>query len=426
MRLSMEQKRAVSARLAARYRSCARANERSQILTQVVELTGYNRHYAAWVLRNFGKERLVRSASGELIRLVVGRRNKRGAALRPRLYGESVRKMVVLIWESFDQMCAKRLVAILPEALGALAKRGRLRRGGALYKKLSHISASTVDRLLAPERVKRRLKGIAHTKPTTILKNSIPIRVSSELRGEQPGHWQVDLVGHDGGDPNGQFAFSLNAVELYSGWVEPRILLNKAHAWVKKAAESLKNDSPIPVKSFHSDNDSAFINEPMQSWCRQQGIGFSRARPYHSNDTCYVEQKNYNIVRQALGYARYETPQEVALIGKLYSRLRLLTNFFYPSMKLLHKQRRGARIHKLYDKPQTPARRLLDCPTVSEAEKSRLRRQMRQLDPFGLRSEMAAIQTRLLALVRKKNLRVLYPGPNYPQAAAMKDRILFG
>ena len=50
---------------------------------------------------------------------------------------------------------------------------------------------------------------------------------SSELPVDEPGTFQIDLVGHDGGNPNGHFAFTLDAVELFSGWVEPRILLNK-------------------------------------------------------------------------------------------------------------------------------------------------------------------------------------------------------
>jgi hypothetical protein len=108
--------------------------------------------------------------------------------------------------------------------------------------------------------------------------------ISSELPVGEPGRFQIDLVGHDGGNPNGHFAFSLNAVELYSGWVEPRILLNKARRWVKKAVQSVKTTTVLTIKSPHSDNDSVFINEPLQAWCRLEGIAFSRGRPYHSND----------------------------------------------------------------------------------------------------------------------------------------------
>jgi hypothetical protein len=186
------------------------------------------------------------------------------------------------------------------------------------------------------------------------------------------------------------------------------------------------HEAPLPIKSIHSDNDSSFLNEPLQGWCRSQGILYTRARPYHSNDTCYVEQKNYNIVRQAVGYARYETEEEVALMGQPYENLRLLINLFYPSMKLLEKRRVHRRIHKRYDAPRTPARRLLESAEVDQVLKSQLRYRMRQLDPFVLKRDIARVQNQLLERVRRKNMRILYPGPAYPEATEIKSRALFG
>lgn len=422
----MDQKRAVIGKLAAKYRKCRTRRQRAKVLDNVQELTGYNRHYAAWLLRNFGRTRMLRDAEGKPLRLVVGRRNPRRPAVRPRTYDEAVKKILVFLWDCFDQMCGKRLVAILPDVLPVLATRRRLSKTDPVYGKLSQISAATIDRLLKPERAKRRLKGIAHTKPSSILKSSIPIVVSSELPVDEPGYYQIDLVGHDGGNPNGQFAFTLNAVELFSGWVEPRILLNKAQRWSQQAVKSIQNASPLPLKGLHSDNDSAFLNEPLQSWCAAQNIPYMRSRPYHSNDTCYVEQKNYNIVRQAVGYARYETQQEVELIGELYENLRLLINFFYPSMKLLEKKRVRGRIRKRYDQPQTPAQRLLDCTAIPAQIHSALRQQLSTLDPFVLKGNITQIQTQLLALVRSKNMKIQYPGPVYPQARERMSRQLFG
>lgn len=423
MRLSMDQRRAVTAKLAARYRAQRGRAARTALLNELVRISDYNRHYAAWVLRHFGTKRLVRAADGTLVKLVVGRRNKRRPTVRPRKYDEAVKRVLVYLWDWFDQMCGKRLVAILPQMLPVLVKHKKVKRGEPAYEKLSQISAATIDRLLKAERERRRLKGIAHTKPSTALKNSIPVVISSELRTEDPGHFQIDLVGHDGGNPNGHFAFTLTAVELYSGWVEPRSLLNKAHRWSQQAIESVHADSPVAVKSLHSDNDSSFLNESLQRWCAQHGIHYRRARPYHSNDTCYVEQKNYNIVRQTVGYARYETEQEVALLAELYEKLRLLINFFYPSVKLLAKERRNGRICKRYDKPKTPARRLLECAGVSATTKRWLRQQMQTLDPLRLKGQITTIQTQLLALVRRKNMKVLYPGPSYPEAERLMQRL---
>lgn len=414
MRLTLDQKQAVTAKQAARYRSQRRRGARSQMLDEVQRLTEYNRHYVAWLLRNVGRVRLLKAADGSLVKLLVGQHNKRRSTRRPRLYDQRVKKVLVYLWECFDQMCGKRLVAVLPQMVALLVHQGKLNKDDEAYAKLRQISAATIDRLLREERDKRRLKGIAHTRPSTTLKNSIPVVISSELRRDEPGHYQMDLVGHDGGNPNGHFAFTLTAVELYSGWVEPRILLNKAQRWTKSAVESLKNSAPVALRSLHSDNDTVFLNESLQSWCAAHGIRYARARPYHSNDTCYVEQKNYNIVRQTVGYARYETEEEVAVMARLYERLRLLINFFYPSMKLLEKKRVNGRIRKRYDKPRTPAARLLECASVSAQTKRRLRQQQATLDPMALKAQIVALQSRLLTLVRRKNMQILYPGPPDP------------
>jgi hypothetical protein len=242
-----------------------------------------------------------------------------------------------------------------------------------------------------------------------------------------PGHYQIDLVGHDGGNPNGHFAFSLNAIELLSGWIEPRIQLNKAQKWTREALKSIKSEAPVAIRSIHSDNDSAFINERLQSWCGENSIPYRRGRPYHSNDTCYVEQKNYDIVRQAVGYHRYESEEEVVLIADLYEKLRLLVNFFYPSVKLIEKKRRGAgRIYRRYDEPKSPFRRLLDCEQIPGAVKIKLRHRRSKLDPFLLKVEITQIQDRLVQLVKQKSMKILYPGPAYPKARERMAKHVYG
>jgi IS30 family transposase len=426
MRLTMDQKRAVSGKLAGRYRGSVSRKERSRILDEVVELTSYNRHYAAWLLHHFGKRRFVRTTDDKLVQLVVGRRNKRRLTRRPRKYDEAVKKRLEYIWDAFG-LCGKRLKAMMKDILPSLVARARLTADDEVYQKLMEISASTIDRLLKEERTKSKPKGNTHTKPSSLLKVQIPIVISSELNTTQPGHYQIDLVGHDGGNPNGHYAFSLNAVELLSGWIEPRILLNKAQKWTKEALISVKSEAPVPIESVHSDNDSAFINENLQSWCGKNQIFYTRARPYHSNDTCYVEQKNYDIVRQAVGYHRYETEQEVALISELYEKLRLLVNFFYPSFKLLQKIRRGGgRIKRVYDEPKSPFHRLIECEATPAVNKIKLHHRRRQLDPFELKASISRIQDQLIELVKQKSMKILYPGPSYPKATERMKQRLFG
>ena len=100
-------------------------------------------------------------------------------------------------------------------------------------------------------------------------------------------------------------------------------------------------------------------------FCEQEKISFSRTRPSRKNDNPYVEQKNYSVVRRAVGYARYEGERERELVNELYDRLRLQINFFKPVMKMVAKQRRGSRIWKKYDVPKTPYRRICESPEVA-------------------------------------------------------------
>ena len=69
------------------------------------------------------------------------------------------------------------------------------------------------------------------------------------------------------------------------------------------------------MKSLHTDCGGEFINTQVVAWCQKHGIEFRRGRPYRRNYTCYVEQKNFNRIRQAVGYVRFDTPQERELIA---------------------------------------------------------------------------------------------------------------
>lgn len=421
----MDQKRAVTGELAAKYRGCKSLKERSKILDEVVELTGYHRKHAAWMLRNYGKRRVVSVGPRESVLLVVGKKNKRRPTVRPRKYDRAVQEQIELIWDTFP-LCGKRLKAGMVDYIPPLIRRGHFEEGSEVHRKLLEISAATIDRLLAPVRAKEKLRGSTLTKPTSILKSQIPIMTSSELDTENPGHYEIDLVGHDGGNPNGHFARSLNAMELSSGWIEPRIVINEARRWTAEALEDIKSRAPILMLSLHSDNDSAFINQRIQGWCQEQQILYSRGRPYHSNDTCHIEQKNYDIVRQAVGYFRYESEEEVALVAELYENLRLLVNYFYPSARLVRKERVGSRIKRHYEAPKSPYRRLLENKAVPKAVKLKLRVKKHGLDPFELKAKVTAIQERLLELQREKAGRILYPGPSYPGAREQMRGRLFG
>lgn len=120
------------------------------------------------------------------------------------------------------------------------------------------------------------------------------------------------------------------------------------------------------------------------------------------NDNCFVEQKNYSVVRRAVGYCRYDTPEEQAGLNELYPKLRLYTNFFQPSMKLIEKTRKGSKVTKKYDKPLTPYKRILDSTDVSDSDKAKLRMLYRKLNPAELKRWITKYQQRLLRINASK------------------------
>lgn len=396
----MGQRKGVTVKLAKQYRGASK-KEKRRILDTLVKVTDYNRCYASWVLRHYGKRHLMK-IEGKMVELVAVNVPKPPQSPRPRIYDEPVFKVLKMLWESFDYMCGQRLAEFLKEVLPVLVGSGEVNCSDTTYEKLLKISPATIDRLLREEKQKLKVKGTTHTKAVGILKAQIPIRTWSDVTAPEPGHFQLDLVGHDGGDSHGQFAYSLDALDLYSGWVEPRALKNRAHRWTLEAVQDINGTAPIPLKSIHSDNGGEFINERLLSWCKTNQIDHYRSRAYKKNDTCFIEQKNYSVIRQAVGYARFDTQEELELLKELYSNVRLLVNHFYPSTKLIEKTRVGSKVHKRYDKPKTPYRRLLDCETVSEEIKEKLRSEHRRLRPMTLKKRIMQIQDELYQSAGRK------------------------
>jgi len=137
-----------------------------------------------------------------------------------------------------------------------------------------------------------------------------------------------------------------------------------------------------------SDNGSEFINDTLYRYCLQEEITFTRSRPYKKNDQAHVEQKNWSVVRRLIGYDRYETIEELALLNAIYQDHRLYVNFFQPVLKLIEKQRIGSKVIKRYDQAATPFRRVLASPDVTLEDKTHLQYQFIQLNPVTLRNRI--------------------------------------
>jgi hypothetical protein len=203
-----------------------------------------------------------------------------------------------------------------------------------------------------------------------------------------PGFVEMDLVAHGGDSAHGEYLQTLNVVDIATRWSECLILANCSQRQVTAAMDRLRARLPFPLLGIDSDDDSAFINDNLYRYCQQEHITFTRSRPYKKNDQAHIEQKNWSVVRRLIGYDRYESAEEQALIEAIYQDWRLYVNFFQPVLKLVEKRRVDNKVRKRYDTARTPFQRVLDSPDVSEEDKERLRQIYALLNPVALRQRI--------------------------------------
>jgi transposase InsO family protein len=404
MGLSMREKQAVTRELGLEYKRATK-KRKGEILDSLVGLTEYNRSYAARVLRQRSREVVIGSGRVGDVRFTLvedqrSRRKKRRT--RPRVYGKEVLAPLQRVWVICDGICGKRLAPYLKTIVSTLERVGEMSLDAEVRRKLVRISPATIDRLLAPTRKRYQLRARSQTKPGTLLKHQIPIRTWSDWDEACPGFLEIDLVSHEGGDPRGEFAYTLDTTDICTGWTETVAVRNRAELWVVAGLKQALARFPFKIRGIDSDNGSEFINNHLVRYCSKRKITFTRSRPYRKNDNCFVEQKNSSVVRRTVGYARHDTPEELELLNELYSRLRLYTNYFQPVMKLVEKTRTGSRVTKKYDKARTPYGRVLTSRAISKEVKRVLRRDYKELNPVALGRQIDRLVGRLHSVAERK------------------------
>jgi len=391
--LTMRQKKAVTKELRDRYQKASK-KEKTMMLDEFIRLTGYNRSYAARALR-IKRVLGYLNIAGKRIKYVADRKTKRK---KKRFYDKEIFMVLKKIWIICDYICSKRLAPFLSEIIPVLERWGEIKLNLKVREKLFKISAATIDRMLAETRKRYRIKGRSTTRPGTLLKKSIPIRTFADWDEKVPGFFEVDLVSHDGGAVRGDFLQSLNFTDIATGWVEMIAVKNKAQVWVFGGIEEIKERLPFSILGIDSDNGAEFINDHLLRYCKEEHITFTRSRPYRKNDSCFVEQKNWSVIRRAVGYSRYDTDKELSILNKLYGYLRLYVNFFQPVRKLMKKERIGSKVIKRYDEAKTPYRRVLASPDIEDEIKVKLKNQYAMLNPAELKRKITKLQNRLLKL----------------------------
>jgi transposase InsO family protein len=340
---------------------------KQKMLDEFCANTGYHRKHALRLLNG-------PPPSGE-------RRRPAHPARRP-TYGQALVSVLKAIWKAAGYPWSVRLNALIPLWMPWVRKHYHL--SPEVERQLLAISARQIDRRLRPYKgaARRRLYGA--TRPGRLLKHHIPLRVD-RWDARAPGFTEVDLVAHSGNSGEGEFAYTLNVTDVYSGWTESRAVLGRGQTGVVAALEEIAQALPFRLLGIDTDNGSEFLNWHVGRWCARRQIQFTRGRPYKKDDNAHIEQKNWTHVRKLMGWERYDTTQAVEAMNDLYRHeLRLGMNVFQPSVKLIRKVRVGARLRRVYEAAQTPLARVQASGEGEPEALTRLKAEQVDRDPFEL------------------------------------------
>ena len=346
--------------------------EKQKILDEFTCATGYHRKHAIRVLKN---------------KVQVQNRLKGKTKTYQSLYRGEVVQALERIWEICGHICSKRLQPFLPEAIRVLERCQEIKLSKDTKELLLKISSASIDRCLRSIRIQTS-HGMSTTRPGSLLKSLIPVRTFTEWDEQRPGFLEIDLVAHCGNTTEGQFLCTLTCTDLCTGWTEVTGLLHRSQEAVSEAIHLVRQRLPFPLLGIDSDNGGEFINDLLYRYCLAEKITFTRSRPYQKNDQAHVEQKNWSVVRHTVGYDRWETEQELALLESIYDDVRLYINFFQPSLKLIAKERIGNKTIKRYDIAKTPYQRVLERQDISLEAKAALMHRYVQLNPAQLRRQI--------------------------------------
>ena len=191
-------------------------------------------------------------------------------------------------------------------------------------------------------------------------------------------------MAHCGTSTAGHYLNTLTVTDVATGWTECVGVWGKGQAAVFGGLELVRKRLPVSLLGIDSDNGSEFLNAHLVRYCKQELITFTRSRPYWKNDQAHVEQKNWSVVRRLLGYGRYESAEALEQLNGVYELLRIWINHWQPTLKLIGKERDGARVHKRYEVAQTPYRRMLATAELSEEGQAKLQAEHDRWGPVAL------------------------------------------
>lgn len=366
-----------------RYNSSSKLEKKS-ILDEFCNTCGYNRKYSIRILSDKYKKKPLKK---------LGRKKK--------YEGEEFKEFLIRTWKASNLPCGKRLKPIIEIWLPKYIESGE-KLAEETIKNLKEVSAATIDRIFKPIRHRYKKRGLCTTKPGSIIRELVPIK-TNQWDETRPGFLEADSVAHCGNSIAGMFVYSVNMVDIATSWSIQRATWGKGEAGVLESLKSMEATLPFKIRGFDCDNGGEFLNWNMLKHFKHRKfpVVYTRSRAYHKNDNAHVEGKNWTLIRQYLGYERFDNPEIVKLLNDLYTtEWYYFVNFFLPNSKLISKESVGSKKIKKYDKPRTPLERLLQTDEINEDVKKVLRLQFKKLNPYKLEKKIQEKIRTIFALLR--------------------------
>ncbi|HMQ69679.1 MAG TPA: integrase [Ignavibacteria bacterium] len=370
--MSKKSKREYLQEISLRYNKACK-EEKIKILDEFCSVCSYHRKYAIKLLNQCPLVKINKQVNRS------GRKKK--------YHTIGVIEFLKIIWKKSNLICSDRLKAAIPIWLPRYKKViSEISKGDE--ELLRSISASTIDRILSKFRGKYTKRGLCTTRPGSIIRDLIPIK-TNQWDENRPGFIEIDLVAHCGTSVSGEYINTLNIVDIATGWTSQRAVWGKGEANTFKAIREIELTLPFKIRGVDSDNGKEFMNYRLLKYFkhRKEPVNYTRSRAYNKNDNAHIEEKNWTVVRQYIGYDRLNNPEQLGQLNDLYrNELNYFLNYFLPSVKLISKERQGSKIKKKYDKAKTPFQRLFESKEIDEETKLELLRISNRLDPFKLQS----------------------------------------
>ena len=354
----------------------ARKHEKSELLSHLVNTTGYSRKHLMETLPNPPKVR------------------KRKRRIQKSRY-VCILKPLRVLWAVSNYACGKRLKPMIIKLLATLRRHKELIVTKDERILLVKISVATIDRLLTHDRKRINIKGRSRTKPGSLLKHQIPIKTWRDWDNTTPGFMEIDSVHHCGTSLFGDYVYTLDTTDVSTGWNECCGHMGRGEYRTIRALDTIRGKLPFPLLGIDFDCGGEFVNWHLVRYCDRNHITYTRAREGISNDQPYIEQQNYSVVRRFVGYQRLDTQKQLEMVNRIYQLLSDYQNFFQPVMRLKTKVRDGARVTRAYDKPLTAYQRVLKRKDIPKETKQKLRKRYIKLNPKKLLLEITNLRKKL-------------------------------